>query len=184
MLFYKTDKSTVGIKGLATFQHAIQSARNAHEYGYDDRILYGEEQFISTEHPQSIDATELQTLLIQITGRFCEHYANDLICTLSELQAFLEATPVTENLTRVIAVGIRSNGVDGNAFVISRLRQTRKGLSDYVYPEQVYRKLLVIQITETVETDDQELHGGTRAISLIDITHDCNRIAKEDDIDD
>ena len=47
-----------------------------------------------------INASEIQTLLIQLTGRFCEHYASDLLCTLTDS---IRSYPYTDSRTRMTA---------------------------------------------------------------------------------
>ena len=69
-----------------------------------------------------INASDIQTKLIQITGRFCERYASDLICTLSDLDPFLHHICIDKSDRWTIAVGIRESGVDGNLFLLSRLK--------------------------------------------------------------
>lgn len=180
MMFYKTDKETVGRHGFATFQHAVKSAL-AFDNARNSRLLASDSYTINNIHPQESNLTDIQTVLIQLTGRFCEHYASDLICVLSELQAFIEPHTIEHDDRHLIAVGIRECGVDGNDYVISRLADTKHGLYQYVYPEKVYRKLLVIDIEERLDNLDADFSGGKMTVRLIDITHDCNHLAAEDD---
>lgn len=122
-----------------------------------------------------INASEIQTLLIQLTGRFCEHYASDLLCTLTDLDPFLSVHGLPDQDDRwVIGIGLRDSGVDGNTFLLSRLKETRCGLYDYVHPSMVYRKILCLDIQDTAGSD------ASRRILLKDLTHSILHIHPED----
>lgn len=80
-----------------------------------------EETYFDSE-TQDITLPGLITLLIQNTGRFVEHYASDLLINLRSLDAYLDHTRYNERKDEdVIMFGLRRDGVDGNAFVLSRL---------------------------------------------------------------
>lgn len=146
-------------------------------------------------HFGEINASTIQTALIQSVGRFCESFASDLICTLSDLQPFIHNKYVTcsENNTRenpeewVIGVGIRDSGVDHNEFIISRLKESRKPFlpgkdalsKSYVSVSQSYRKLLAIYISEC-EINPEEKYVALN-IYVVDITHDCSVIDPADE---
>ena len=119
----------------------------------------------------------VQTALIQITGRFCETYASDLIITLAQLDAFVEDHDIcTDTEDRwVIPVGIRDSGVDHESFILDRLNNNRTAYG-YTHAESVYRKILAI-----VVEDEEDVVGVRRFFSLYDITHDCYRLDPEDE---
>lgn len=87
-----------------------------------------------------INYSSILTRLIQETGRWCESYASDL---------FIDWEAITENLTDraytggKYLFGFRQMGVDGNAFVISRLNNGS--------PREIYRALWLLEVT--VEDD-------------------------------
>lgn len=142
-----------------------------------------------------INASTIQTVLIQTVGRFCESFASDLICTLSDLQPFICNKYVTcsevntcENPEEwVIGVGIRDSGVDHNEFIISSLKESRRphfsgkdALSKaYVSVSQTYRKLLAVYISEC-ETGSEEKYVALN-IYVVDITNDCSVIDPADE---
>ena len=128
--------------------------------------------------PFTINASGIQDDLIHIVGRYCERFASDLIATFSDLQAFLIVNEMpTENNRWIIGVGIRESGVDHNSFIMSTLSdQAHRNLQHYVYPKQVYRHILVIDITDTkTENNDVE-----RVISLRDVTRHLIRLHDDD----
>lgn len=129
--------------------------------------------------PMDINATTIQTILIQMTGRFCEHYASDLLITMSELQPFLHQERVPEwdedkPHRWILGVGIREMGVDGNTFIMQRIAETKSSYG-YLHPNHIYRKILAIDITDT--RDDT---GVKRSIQLVDISRNLYTIIPED----
>lgn len=138
-------------------------------------ILY-QAQFYLNETPTSeLNIADLQTILIQITGRFCERYASDLLLTLADIEPFTKQAVVTDNSTWSIGIGIRENGVDHNNFILARLNETKRHGSNLIYPTTVYRKLLVLQIEDT-----KDENYDTRKFTLADITHQLTRLSDTD----
>lgn len=149
-----------------------------HEAAEHGRLLDEEKITIYPgSSPEEMNMSGIQTKLIQITGRFCEQYASDLICTLADLQPFLRVSNITESNRWVIPVGIRASGVDHEGFVLSRLRDTiTNPMMGYVHVEYAYRKLLVIDIQDEVKTTSDNSLCCTRTVRLIDITHSITRV--------
>lgn len=125
-----------------------------------------------------LNASSIQTALIQITGRFCERYASDLISTFASLDPFLtvDASDARDD-SWYIGVGIRDNGVDHDAFILSRLESTAKPMHAFAQTEHVYRKLLVIEIIDKAEEGSL-----LRTVQLKDVTHAAIVIKRKDSI--
>lgn len=134
-----------------------------------------QEQFLIDETPtDELNISDIQTKLIQITGRFCEHHADDLLLTFAEIEAFAKNASFKGENRWIIGIGIRESGVDHNAFIMGRLRNTKHDFSNLVYPEHVYRKLLLLDITD--KDASEKCHWPTRTFTLIDATHLLTKI--------
>ena len=170
MLLYR--KQTYDVShGLVTLQNAC-SIRSTPVICEDSGTFHSQAATVE------INASEIQTALIQITGRFCERFGSDLLCTLSDLDPFLRLQdPPDEPQRWVIGIGIRASGVDGDTFIRNRLLATRHdtGLVSYVFPEQIYRKLLCLDIQDVLTET-----AARRIIQLKDVTHTVTRMAEED----
>lgn len=93
-----------------------------------------------------INYSSILTKLIQECGRLCERYASDLFIDWSSIKEKIE------NKTLEISTylfGIRENGVDHNAFVLSRYENNGKNA---MYE---YRKIYRLDIT--VDDGDIEM---------------------------
>lgn len=159
----------------ATITNAVDSALKQ-----KDNILAEDSSDSSVGYRMSINASSVQTKLIQLVGRFCESYACDLIVTFADLQPFIsqdKLPPFEADKPHrwIIGVGIRELGVDGNTFILTRLKETQIPGRDYVFPQHQYRKVLAVEIT-----DDYDETTVTRTIRLVNITHDLYKLADED----
>lgn len=133
----------------------------------------GQEQFLIDDAPtDELNISDIQTKLIQITGRFCEHHAADLLLTLAEIEAFAKNASFKGENRWIIGIGIRESGVDHNAFIMGQLRNTK--FSNLVYPEHIYRKLLLLDITD--KDASKKYRWPTRTFTLIDATHLLTKI--------
>lgn len=167
MYFYEKTIDDIG-HGEACFHEAAKHGRLLDE---ETISVY------SATDPVEMNLSGIQTKLIQLTGRFCEAYGSDLICTFADLQPFIRISAITQSNRWVIPVGIRASGVDHEGFILSRLRDTiTNPMTGYVHVEYAYRKLLVLDIQDEVKnTPDDSLHC-TRTVRLIDITHSITRV--------
>lgn len=167
MLFYP--KTTDEVEhGFATLVKASDRCQNV--IAWESASYY--------RYPQEINGSEIQTALIQYAGRFCERYASDLICTLADLQPFLASSLPVKNDRWVIGVGLRDSGVDHNAFLLARLRNSRAGYNKALLPQISYRKILVLDIQDFVTEDGTE---AKRTIRLKDITSDLTYLDPADE---
>lgn len=121
--------------------------------------------------PGEINMSSIYTRLIQETGRFVERFASDLLLDIEHLKDVMEK--VRPGTAQIVAIGCRRDGVDGNAFIIQRLRDTRRCISDpFVYMEHVYRRLFLIKI----EKDDND----ATCVTLYDATNELHKLSPGD----
>ena len=121
--------------------------------------------------PDDINMSSIYTTLIHEAGRWVERYASDLLFDIKAIDEAIKKNPVESR--QVVAIGLRKDGCDGNSFVISRLRDTKRPLISYVNPEQVYRKLFLVEIDKDKSNEVYvELHN---------VTTDLRSLAQEDE---
>lgn len=169
MLFYIKDESIY--KTEAGPQTLMQPAAKS------EKIIAKEDQlcFRGTSGSE-INGSSIQSKLIEYVGRYTESFGSDLIATFAELQPFLTVGNDPDDFNPdvnhewVIGVGIRTHGVDHNAFIMSRLTEEKRNGQCYVYPEHNYRKLLAVHIKDEISNENDRM---TRTIKLVDITSDC-----------
>ena len=106
------------------------------------------------EREDNINISGILTRLIQNVGRFCEHYASDLLYDLAQVDAFLQPYDITSDNRWVLVFGIRESGVDGAFFTSSRIKSEGKDR---------YRKILALDIQD-------KLVSSERRFTLVDIT--------------
>lgn len=141
----------------------------------DSRILAYSKFHMNAANPE-LNISEIQSELIYLTGRFCERYASDLICTLKELEPFCMPTQIKENNRWIIGVGIRDHGVDHNSFIICRLHQDNPAYQQFISVPRTYRKLLAIDIRDTIV----DTHSAIRSFTLYDLTNDVTQLEETD----
>lgn len=108
------------------------------------------------ERGDNVNLSGILTQLIQSVGRFCEHYASDLLYDLAQVDAFLQPYDITSDNRWVLVFGIHENGVDGAIFTSSRIKSEGKNK---------YRKILALDIQD-------RLVPCERRFTLVDITNE------------
>ena len=167
---------------MTCYNEDLQVSDILHGYIYREAANHGEiiaetDALVGPSGNTDINITSILTPLIQITGRFCESYASDLLMQLNKLYPFMKPKWPMELNRWTIPFGIRAQGVDHHSFIVDRLLETKKGTwSDYVYPEQVYRKLLVVDIIDAIDSSWNDSSFCKRTIRLVDITHSLYKI--------
>lgn len=131
--------------------------------------------------PSQLGMDEIQTRIIQLTGRWCVNHAADVLLNLASLQPLdlLECKEVPEpgrTVDWVVAIGFRADGVDGNDYVMSRLKASRRG-TPYVYPERDYRQLAAVYVRDQLDSDGRQV---TRQAALLDLTHEVTKLDPSD----
>ena len=84
-----------------------------------------------------INASSIYSELIQAAGMGCEHFASDLLYDIRDIDSNVHSME-----DGIFFIGIRTNGVDGNGFIKSRL--DRKSCC---YTPNAYIKLYRAEIT-------------------------------------
>lgn len=155
--------------GGETFRKAVHKVLNRQDDPmYSRRILATANSEQATVFGVSMNLSSIQTMLIQLTGRFVEYYASDLLYELTDLDAFERINGITKDDEWVIPIGLRKSGVDHEAYILNRLKGTvTSPMTQYVHEEFVYRKLLAIHIVDKVSDDG---YGGSRTVRLLDIS--------------
>ena len=107
----------------------------------------------------NINISSIITKLIQETGRFTENYASDLLYDIDH--------------------GIRENGVDGNSFLMNRLKDS---LGYYGYPDYArnYRKIYAVRIRNRYKQPNTLDGIPDCEVILRDITHSLNKMDERD----
>ena len=95
----------------------------------------------------TVNISDIETKLIQNTGRFVEHYASDLFITMMSLYEYLENVEQAMLGRKVFWFGLRESGVDGEGFLINRVGE----YPEYTYHEHYYRRIYAV----VVEADDE-----------------------------
>lgn len=166
-------------KTIDDIEHGPATLQAAMDAIPDNRLICKEKFYLHSgmKTDFSLNLSSIQTALIQITGRFCEHYASDLMCTFWNLDPFLNGANRNKSDRWTIGVGIRESGVDGNTYIMSRLKRTVSGPFDYVNTKQDYRKILAIDIRDELQDDGCVI----RTFRLADITGNLLRISPQDE---
>lgn len=91
--------------------------RKAFEKTVDDNeiIETGIKSTCSDEY--AINLSRILTRLIKDTGRLCDRFASDLLFSCDEIREAIN----NDSINRVIAIGIRAQGVDGNGYIVNHM---------------------------------------------------------------
>lgn len=128
----------------------------------------------------SINTSSTLTRIIQETGRFCERFASDMFITWQAVEKlYTNRKDITGSETYYETFAIRRDGVDGNSFLICRLRDTITGPFDYVHVTHEYRKVLCLKIQITPAEPGSCLYPDV-TMELRDITDCFNKLDPED----
>lgn len=94
-----------------------------------------------TSRRPSINDSDILTALIQAAGRYCERYASDLFITWDSVRDSLEKIENGDGNAETFLFGFRENGVDHNAYILSRYNQ------DSRFARYEYRAMYRLDIT-------------------------------------
>lgn len=127
----------------------------------------------------NINISSIITKLIQETGRFTENYASDLLYDIDHVIAMTEKHKVMPGENVIIGFGIRENGVDGNSFLMNRLKDS---LGYYGYPDYArnYRKIYAVRIRNRYKQPNMLDGIPDCEVILRDITHSLNKMDERD----
>lgn len=94
-----------------------------------------------------INTSDIVTKLIQLTGRYCEKWASDLLINIERMNSCIkEMDNANETEPAYIAFGIRQLGVDGNSFTAARIHENGM-LASYKTISDFYRQILCVKIS-------------------------------------
>ena len=144
-----------------------------------DSVLFDASGRLSPYRGFNVNYSSIATCIIQNVGRFAERFASDFLINWKVVEQILESAP-TGPCRFVVAFGIRGEGVDGNDFIISRLRNTMNPTTEHVSVEQAgYRKVLALEIK--FESEQNEAYSVSSVqMTLKDLTHEFTRLDPED----
>ena len=110
-----------------------------------------------SENAWWINLSDIDTYLIQNIGRFVERYASDYLITRNSIEK--EILHDRNFSDTIVLFGLRQNGVDSNAFTMSRL------LNDGM-AEQEYRKVYALHFVHT-----QNMSSPDMTATLYDVSN-------------
>ena len=119
-----------------------------------------------------INLSDLYSLLIQKTGQLCQHYASDLMYSIKHLETVIfNNSP--QNAVTYDCIGIRTNGVDGLGYFISRTQDmSPQQLADY------YHLVYFLRITRS-HTNEQTQYADDVIVEVRELNkQDIASIAK------
>lgn len=119
----------------------------------------------------SVNATGIMTKIMHAAGTLNERWATDALYGLDKIRALSDRPFALDgaygNFDEIITFGVREDGVDHNAYIMSHLLESRRMPSEFVYPKTRYRKILAVRMRAYTERD----LGRVRVnFSLRDIT--------------
>lgn len=129
-----------------------------------------------------INLSSIYDKLIRETGRWTERYASDLLIDIDAFKRQLaeithrDTFDPEDSYEDIFGFGIRRDGVDGNAFIMSRLIGTVHKPYNYVCVSHEYRKILLLKVCYLM--DDEK--GFRFEAELRDATDSFSRIAETD----
>lgn len=128
----------------------------------------------------SINISDILTRVIQDAGRFCEHYASDILYGLDRIRTLCDNKyDLEETIDEIFSFGLRECGSDHNAYILNQLANSRAG-GPYVYAMPYYRRVLAVRVHVYV---DPQWSTPRCVCELRDISHKFLHLNKAD-IDD
>lgn len=177
MKIYLKDKSHVD-RGTATLRDAVDRARKDTYLrkelasAHDNNYLYNQ---------QTLNATSIQSKLIEYVGRYTDRFGSDVLFAMCDLDAFLgnDDTEDAPHGRWVIAIGIHEDGCDFNYSIMFNAKNSRNTWNDFIHLSK-YRKILAINVEDELIKDSDGEYYRHRDIRLYDITRDLYILAVED----
>ena len=132
---------------------------------------------------EDINMSAIYTKMIQYVGRYAERFASDLLIDIDTINKTIETLKdIKEPERKIFCLGIRRDGVDGNGFLMARIKQSaHDNIYKYIHITHEYRSVLALEIKviphncnpECVQNDN-----GRAEFTLKDITDNFARIEK------
>lgn len=145
--------SIFAVKDINRIGHGIQEITQK-----VDHNLSNNRKVLATDLQHSGDYATLSDIyskLIELTGRYCERFASDLLYDLQDVASFTEACKIDKPNRWVLGFGFRECGVDGNSFLEHRLKDSYK-----------YRRVVALNIEDRM---DERLGEWVREYKLVKV---------------
>lgn len=144
--------SIFAVKDLNKIGHGIQELVQKVDYNlrFDRKVLATDLQ----HNREFAGLSDIYSKLIELTGRYCERFASDLLYDLQDVASFTEACEINKPNRWVLGFGFRECGVDGNSFLEHRLKDSFD-----------YRRIVALNI----EDREDERFGWVREYKLVQV---------------
>lgn len=141
----------------------------------------GENAVLEAGRLGNINISDVLSRAIRVVGRFTERFNSDALYTLDDVRELCDgAYPLERPVDEIFVLGVRKDGVDHAAYVMTQLDRTRRGPDGFVFAEPYYRSILAVNVR--VHDD-----GGSRPAvecELRDVTTSFLRLDPADLDDD
>lgn len=151
------------------------------------RSAFNQSAEITSEHGDlgNVNVTGILTRIIQAAGRLNERYASDALFGLDKIRFIAENGSVLDEADKpfdeILTFGIREDGIDHNAYIMSNLLETRHMPTGYVFAKQRYRKILAVRMRAWMDKDYRRARAD---FSLRDLTNAFHTLDPADLSDD
>ena len=154
-------------------------------FTFMDAFSKGNHIMTETGQMDNMNLSSIFTYLLQITARFTERYADDVLYSIESIRHLCETVyPLEHDIDEIFVFGIRENGVDGNLFTIQRCIETMVPYHNYMHVKNTYRRILAVRIHVTkTDEDGNQIYGDPHiTCELKDITDSMTEINPEDTV--
>ena len=95
-----------------------------------------------------LNLSSISTFLIQNVGRFCERFASDFLIDWAAIESTIDIiTEAPVGAYKIIAFGIRRDGVDSNTFITCRIMENKQ--KAYSIIDAYYRAIYAVKIEKS-----------------------------------
>lgn len=108
--------------------------------------------YLSPATSVNINISSIIDTVITNAGRFCERYASDILFDLNYINDIIKNYNPNQPEEYIICFGIRRDGVDGNEFLKSRLKNDFR--NNLYRINEYYRKILAVHISFDEENSE------------------------------
>ena len=145
--------SIFAVKEISKINKGFQELIDVVNYSLRDK-----RKVLATDLQHNGDYTTLSDIyskLIELTGRYCERFASDLLYDLQEVASFAEPCKIDKPNRWVLGFGFRKCGVDSNSFLEHRLKDSYE-----------YRRVVALNIEDR---KDERLGEWIREYKLVQV---------------
>lgn len=102
---------------------------------------------VETGYLGDVNISDILSRAIRVVGRFAERFNSDALYTLDDVRELCGSTfPLEHPVDEIFVLGVRKDGVDHAAYVMSQLDRTRREPNGFVFAEPYYRSILAINV--------------------------------------